>query len=286
MELFFSVLSFLWKCYTFVAFQQTFPKFFKKYLPWIPIVNVPNFLKQIGPAFVAFIRSPAQSNLRIQLVFIYFFAFIDLCFTILSFVFQLDIPDVLGPFTDFFFNILDNAYLQFLFSPEKTFFFSYIIQEFMIIRGSWGVAKIIKYNTLLIFALLMLQALSVNCWEILFHREVLVPARKYYYDGGTLMYVDMDLALNFFLGTFIAFLGIYIYTFVLAWSGKFTAFPRPLTWITDSVAFWLKMKTPTMKIGKGRKLPSYRYPTKKIKPTEEVYDYADAEEEEEEEEES
>ena len=44
----------------------------------------------------------------------------------------------------------------------------------------------------------------------------------------------------------------YLYLYIRSIQGKFATIPG-LEWLTDSVAFWLRIKTPTMRFGKRRK---------------------------------
>ena len=52
--------------------------------------------------------------------------------------------------------------------------------------------------------------------------------------------------------TFIIFILGYIYLYLTAINGKFATFPG-MEWLTDSVAFWLRIKTPTMRTGTRKK---------------------------------
>jgi CDP-6-deoxy-D-xylo-4-hexulose-3-dehydrase len=55
-----------------------------------------------------------------------------------------------------------------------------------------------------------------------------------------------------FFCTFLLFMSFYSYLYIQAISGKFATFPG-MTWLTDSIAFWLKIKTPTMRMGFRKK---------------------------------
>ena len=68
------------------------------------------------------------------------------------------------------------------------------------------------------------------------------------------MAVD-DISLRFFFFfTFIVFTYIYAYLLWKALQGKLSTLPiKGLEIITDSVAFWLRIKTPTMRYGKKKK---------------------------------
>ncbi len=98
----------------------------------------------------------------------------------------------------------------------------------------------------------MLQSLAVSYWDIFFHREVAIGVSKWAADQGALIYTDKDLAISFFFNTFVFFILIYFYCYIRALQGKFVTIPM-MEWLTDSIAFWLRVKTPTMRLGKRKK---------------------------------
>lgn len=190
---------------------------------------------------------------RIQLSFVYFFALVDLLYSVLNNVFSLGyLPEILIPFFSIIKAILQNPILKVWASPEKVFFLSYVVIEFMIIRTTFNFSKLVKYNVLLIFALLMIQGLIVTYWDLLFHRQIADSVAKWAYDQGAVIYTDKYLAVFFFLTTFVLFLLLYTYLYFTAFRGKFAKIPG-MVWLTDSIAFWLRIKTPTMRFGKRRK---------------------------------
>lgn len=187
---------------------------------------------------------------NIQFTFIYFFAFVDLTYAILNSIFSFSyFPEYLLPFYPLIEGILSNPILQIFASPEKIFFLSYVVIELMIIRTVLNFSKLIKYNVLLIFALLMMQGLAISYWDVLFHREISTAAARWAFDKGVLLNTDKEVAILFFLYTFLVFSILYIYLYYCALQGKFAVISN-LEWLTDSVAFWLRIKTPTMRMGK------------------------------------
>jgi hypothetical protein len=106
----------------------------------------------------------------------------------------------------------------------------------------------------------MLQSLAVSYWDIFFHREVAIGVSRWAADQGALIYTDKDLAINFFLNTFLFFILLYLYCYIRGLQGKFVTIPT-MEWLTDSIAFWLRVKTPTMRVGKRKKQT-----TEKIEP--------------------
>ena len=189
----------------------------------------------------------------IQLSFIYFFAIVDLLYSILNNVFSFGyFPEILTPVYPMIKAILESPILRIWASPEKVFFLSYVVIEFMVVRSTFKFSKLVKYNILLIFAVLMLQGLLISYWDLLFNRQIASPVAKWSYDEGALIFTDKPLAIFFFLNTFIIFIISYIYLYFRAVCGQFATFPG-MSWLTDSIAFWLRIKTPTMPYGKRKK---------------------------------
>ena len=198
------------------------------------------------------IRYPNSSQV-IQLTFIYLFALIDLFHSILNNVFTLGyFPEILRPIFPIIKSILVSPLLRAWSSPEKVFFLSYIVIEFMVVRAIFKFSKLVKYNILLVFSLLMVQGLIISYWDLLFHRAIATPVAKWTYDQGALIHTDKRLAVFFFFNTFIGFVLVYTYLYLRALNGKFATIPG-LEWLTDTVAFWLRIKTPTMRFGKRKK---------------------------------
>jgi hypothetical protein len=100
--------------------------------------------------------------------------------------------------------------------------------------------------------MLMIQGLVISYWDVLFHRQIATPVARWAYDQGAIIYTDKNLAIVFFLNTFFLFILTYLYLYFRAINGKFATIPF-MEWLTDSVAFWLRIKTPTMRFGKRKK---------------------------------
>jgi hypothetical protein len=98
----------------------------------------------------------------------------------------------------------------------------------------------------------MVQGLTVSYWDLIFNRTVAVPVVKYMVDQGILLNQDKTIAIFFFFNTFVFFMGLYSYLYYYAMKGKFSYIPN-CEWLFDSVAFWLKIKTPSMKYGNRKK---------------------------------
>jgi hypothetical protein len=210
-----------------------------------------SFLKKnleiILNTFKKFDKKYPYTSQKIQLTFVYFFAFIDLVYSILNNVFALGFfSETMAPFHDFLEGILQSPFLKIWGSPEKVFLMSYLVLEFMVIRSSLNFSKFVKYNILLVFALLMLQGLTVSLWDVLFHREIADEVANWTFDEGMLIATNKEIAVFFFFITFIAFIIIYYFFYTNALRGKIVTV-NGFHWITDSVAFWLRIKTPSMK---------------------------------------
>ena len=223
-----------------------------------------SFFKSIKATFLKIFKAILQSctnfsikypNLAeiIQLSFIYYFAVIDLLYGILNNVLALGyFPEILRGVYPSIKAILSNPLLQMWNSPEKIFFLSYVAIELIIVRPVFKFSKLVKYNVLLIFALLMIQGLVISYWDLLFHREIATAVTKWIFDESGFIYTDKSLSILVFFCTFILFMIFYSYLYIRAISGKFATFPGT-EWLTDSIAFWLKIKTPTMRMGSRKK---------------------------------
>jgi hypothetical protein len=215
--------------------------------------RVKNVVKPIRKGLRNFSTKYPNLSQIIQLTFIYFFAVVDLLHSILINVFSLGyMPELLLPIFPLIKGILQNPILKLWASPEKVFFLSYVVIEFMIVRPTFKFSKLVKYNVLLIFSMWMLQGLAVAYWDVLFHRQIASPVARWAYDGGAIIFTDKPLAIVFFLNTFFIFMMTYIYLYIRAINNKFGKLPY-MEWLTDSVAFWLRIKTPTMRMGRRKK---------------------------------
>jgi hypothetical protein len=221
------------------------------------IKTIFSYLKKIKNSFIEFDKKYPDSSQKIQLSFIYFFAVIDLIYSVLNNVFSLGyLSETVSPFFTTIQGILQSPVFKIWASPEKVFFMSYIVLEFMVIRSELNLSKFIRYNILLVFALLMLQGLIISFWDLIFHREISDAISNWTYDEGFLIGTNRTLAVSFFLFTFVIFIALFYYFYSNALKGKIVTIPN-FYWITDSVAFWLRIKTPTMRFGwKNRKKDS------------------------------
>ena len=221
---------------------------------WLNFVQgVKQILEILLRLIQSFGRKYPNISQMIQLTFIYFFAVIDLTYSILSTVFSLGYyPEILKPFSSLIKQILEAPFFQIWNSPEKIFFLSYVVIEFMVVRSIFNFSKLVRYNILLLFAILMLQGLMISYWDLLFHREIATPVAKWSFDQGAIIFTDKSLAVIFFFNTFLVFFCSYVYLYVIAMRGEFFRNPKML-WLTDSISFWLKIKTPTMGFGKRKK---------------------------------
>lgn len=222
-------------------------------LLWRKFLNtLTTFLKPIQKTIRNFSEKYPHIAQVIQLTFVYFFAYVDLFSTILSYIFSLGIlPEIISPFYNTIESILLSPLLQFWASPEKVFFFSYLVIEFMVVRSVFNFSKVVRYNILLVFSLLMLQGLVISYWDLITHRAISSTIKEWAYEE-VILFSDTNLAYSLFFTTFILFFFTYLYLYITALRNKFATFPG-FEWITDSVCFWLKIKTPTMRAGKRKK---------------------------------
>jgi hypothetical protein len=219
---------------------------------WLDLIN---FFKTILLFFQE--RFEKYPNLLqiIQLTFIYFFAILDLVYSIITIILALGpLPELLKPAFPLIKYLFESPLLLIWTSPEKIFFLSYVTIELMVIRSIFGFSKLVRYNILLIFALLMLQGLAISYWDLLFHREIATPLVKWSFDQGFLLFTDRILGSFFFFITFLLFFFTYILLYITAIRGKFfRSKSKLLSWLTDSICFWLRIRTSTMPFGKRKK---------------------------------
>ena len=205
-------------------------------------------LKPVILNFERFNQKYPNVNQTIQLTFIYFFAIVDLHFAILSNVFSLGyFPEILKHVFQFISTFLQSPFFKIWASPEKVFFLSYVTIELAIVRKVFNFSKLVRYNILLIFSLLMIQGLVVSYWDLLFNRTVAAPVVKWVIDNGYIINSDKSIAIFFFLNTFFVFVFLYLYLYITAaWKIFYNSLYGMLF---DSIAFWVKIKTPTMRFG-------------------------------------
>jgi hypothetical protein len=220
-----------------------------------------NFLKYVKKYFSIiaekleeFDKTYPNTSRIIQLSFIYLFALIDLFQSILNNVLALSYyPENVNPFITRIQEIMESPFFKIWGSPEKVFLLSYVVLELMITRSVIKFPKFVKYNIILVFALLMLQGLVISFWDFVFHREISDAVSNWTYDEGMIVATNKALGMFFYFLTFILFLGLYYYFYSNALKGKIVVI-KNFYWLTDSVAFWLRIKTPTMKFrGKNKR---------------------------------
>jgi hypothetical protein len=211
------------------------------------------FLEYIVKQFLYLTSEYIDVTQKIQLSFIYFFALVDLTYSIFSNILALGyFPDILNFARPLLYYILNSKVLQIWASPEKVFLISYFTIEFLIIRKSFKLTRLVRYNILLLFSLLMIQGITISFWDVLFHRDMGIDILKWTYDQGALLYTDKSLGFFFFFATFVSFIFLYIFLYLKALQGKFATFPGG-EFLTDSVCLWLKIRTPSMRFGKRKK---------------------------------
>jgi hypothetical protein len=170
---------------------------------------------------------------RIQLTCIYACAILVLIFSL---------QQQMGYFPDSIMNVfpridilLKNGYLQRYMDPDKTFIVYVLVQELVLARKFTGFSTLVKYNVILIFVLELMQQLVTGWWDLFFRREI-------DFSLGTTIIVRGATEL-FYCGLFYVTLGLYVYSYVQSFRNIYPAFPGILKAFTDSVAFWLRIRT-------------------------------------------
>jgi hypothetical protein len=173
----------------------------------------------------------------IQLTFLYFFALTSLLYSVLT---------ILGHFPDIFLmvipsfiqDIVKSPIFRLLLAPEKTYVIYLLVIEFIIFRSLFNFSKLFKYNVLLIFLLEMIQNLLVSYWDLFFNRSY----------GNETPSIDIQFAIVVISMIYFVFLLCYVYSYICSIKGKFASIPY-MDWLTDSISFWLQIKTPRMGSG-------------------------------------
>lgn len=206
-----------------LPFWQKFPKTIQKILKFVKKQNY------------AFNKKYPNVLQVIQLTFVYFFAILSLFYSMLNVLGQ--IPEIfLAVIPSFVQNIIHSPVLRVVLAPEKSYIIYLFVIEFVIFRSIFKFSLLFKYNLLLIFIMEMFQNLLISYWDLLFNRQF----------GMEITNIDMNLAITFMSVLFLYFFICYVYAYFRALKGKFVTFPY-MYWLTDSIAFWLKIKTPTMR---------------------------------------
>ncbi len=206
-----------------------------------------SFIQNIGKRIKKLFKLFQKNTLRyqnllqiIQLTFIYFFAIIVLIYSIKTSLGYF--PEIIFKLIPFLKEVLNFPLLKILAAPEKTFILYLLVIEVVINRPIFNFSQIIKYNFLLIFILEMFQNLLISYWDLLFNREIESAV------ANTILVKNLTIIIFCLIFTF--FILLYLYCYIQSIRGIFPRFPGYLSWLTDSIAFWLQIKTP--KIGNGK----------------------------------
>jgi hypothetical protein len=216
-----------------------------------------NFFKEKFESFVKncknFNENYPKESRTIQLNFIYFFGLVDLSYNYINNIFSLGLfNESASSSFDFIVSFLSSPFFQIWASPEKVFFISYVTLEILIIRPIILLPKFIRYNIILVFAILMLQGLIMSFGDLIFNREIISKALTRLLDEEVEGFALNKLIGTFYFSiTFLIFLIEYYKLYVNSLKGKMVTI-RGFYWITDSIAFWLRIKTPTMRKFDGK----------------------------------
>lgn len=172
-----------------------------------------------------------QTFERFQLTFIYFFALIVLMYSIKT---------TLGVFPESIFSVFpflaplfEIQALKIFAAPEKIFIVYLLVLEFVVNRSYFNFSLLVKYNVLQIILLEMIQNLMYCYWDILFNRELDIMRIGVFAKYATMLFYSI---------LFVLYFSLYIYGYVRSLQGFFPVFPGALKYVSDSVAFWLRIK--------------------------------------------
>jgi hypothetical protein len=189
----------------------------------------------------------------VPLTFIYLFALFDLIYSLISNLFSLGyFPEIIKPYALILKEIFESPLSKIRSSPEKVFFMSFIVLECTISRPVVKFSKLVKYNILLVFALLMVQGLVLSYWDLFFNREIPTPVTNLQPEDVDTVFLWKLIAMVFFVVNSTIYVVIFLVFYFQALSGQFGTIKK-LEWLTDSIAFWLRIKTKTIGNRKKRK---------------------------------
>lgn len=211
-----------------------------------PIIKANN--KTVNRVKIYFKQHPRQVE-RIQFTLIYLFGVFDLTFNTLYHAHLLGkFPTIFEPLFEPTRFIVSSFLAKIWGSPERVFFVSFWILKWLVIDSHSNLSKFAKYHILLIFASMMTQNLIVNTFDFFINREISSKIFATFYGINFTNYIDKQGMSYLFFLTFINYLCFFIYCYIQALRYKLIQI-KNLEWFTDSIAFWVKIKTPTMNIG-------------------------------------
>jgi hypothetical protein len=170
-----------------------------------------------------------------QLTTIYSLAFIALMYTIRDSVGYF--PEPVYTIFPFLKNVFRWSLFSILVSPEKTYFFYMLIFEVIIIRPVFDFSLVVKFNIMLIFILEMIQHLFLELITIIVVRESEVMDY-----GRVIPRIDQNVAMYLNTILFFSFCWLYWMAYFQSIKGSLPVYPGFLKVITDSSAFWLRLK--------------------------------------------
>lgn len=206
-----------------LSFWKKISKFFKRILSLFKKNN-----RKISAKYPTLFQT-------IQLILLYFVAVLSLSYSLLSILGQ--IPDLVQNFVPLVIqNLANSTIVKILLAPEKTYIVYLLVIEFVIFRPIFRFSQLFKYNILLIFLLEMFQNLLISYWDLFFTRS---------FGGPDASNTDLTTAVFVISLIFLFLFFTYLYGFFCALRGKFVTYPF-MYWLTDSIAFWLHIRTPSM----------------------------------------
>jgi hypothetical protein len=183
---------------------------------------------------------------KVQLTVFYFGCLVDLIFLTVDLMDSFELEDTI--LIDLpILEVFDNDFFRGIFSPDRVFLMTYFLIEFVILRKTIKVSKLMQYHLMLTFTLLMCQGLALNLWDFFFHRDALTDA--FLGGDGDEEYVDFSETVGTVLFNVIFWFFFYNYgkLWIESLQGKFSELGEGFRFISDSAAFWVKIRTPGLK---------------------------------------
>ena len=191
-----------------------------------------------------FSRIAKKESFQVNIAYLY--SGVDLSFTTLYSIYSLkEYPKFLEPLFSANQLFLTSFLTHIWGSPERVFLISFLILRYLVENKKSKLSKFIKYHVLLVFTILVVENLILNIVDFLFNQNFSSVVKVFSFSANLLTFSNKLLVCWLFLTTFLLCLLLLIYCYRNALNYQLVDI-NGLKWLTDSVAFWVRIKTPTI----------------------------------------
>ena len=185
--------------------------------------------------------------IQILLTLLYLIGFFDLFNNTLKDLYLIETPlRVLIPYFFIFEKIFKLKLINVWLNPNNIFIFVYLVFKLFITKSIIKLPNILKYNLLFLLVLLVTQRIISMYLDTFFNNDIVLVNNSLFRQN---IYLNNNFLNLLTFQKFLIFFFLYVYLYITSLFNKYPniSFLKPLT---DSIAFWLRFKTPSMKIGK------------------------------------